>query len=97
MTAQTSSVLPFVPPRDEYLSVLCDIARSLSRIADAVAPTPPDLVGTDYVAERTARTMTRVTQWVTSGVLPADCVHSGGDGSPYKFYRDRIDRWLESR
>lgn len=99
MTA--AAILPFplsqADSAPELLATFRDIAHSLRRIADALAPTPPDLVGTPYVAQRSGRTSTRVTQWVQSGELPAHCVHSGGNGVPYKFYREHIDRWVESR
>jgi hypothetical protein len=96
-----ATILPFSlsqsDPAGELLATYRDIAHSLRRIADALAPTPPDLVGTPYVAQQSGRTTTRVTQWVQSGELPSHCVHSGGDGFPYKFYREHIDKWLESR
>jgi hypothetical protein len=100
-TTTAAAILPFAPnqadPAVELLATYRDIARSLQRIADALAPAPPDLVGTPYVAKRSGRTTTRVTQWVQSGELPSHCVHSGGDGVPYKFFREHIDKWLVSR
>ena len=100
-SSNAESILTFLPnqsePAIELLATYRDIAESLRRIADALTPTAPDLVGTPYVAKHAGRTTTRVTQWVQSGELPAHCVHSGGDGIPYKFYRSHIEKWLQTR
>jgi len=70
----------------------------LRRIADHFNPPPPDKVGTPYVADRLGCTTVRITQLVRSGEIPADCVVPGtGDGKPWKFFRARIEDWLENR
>src|SRR5262249_19561896 len=53
------AILPFPTNQTdsaaELLATYRDIAHSLRRIADALTPTPPDLVGTPYVAQRSGR------------------------------------------
>jgi hypothetical protein len=74
------------------------IAAALERLADHLAPEPDNIVGTDYVARRMGCTPTHVTRLARDGSIPLSCVIPGcGDGRPWKFLRDRIDRWLEVR
>ena len=71
---------------------------SLARIADALDPKPPDVVDSPYVAGHLGCTTTRVAQMARAGDIPKSCIVAGtGNGKPWKFYRDRIDRWIESR
>jgi len=70
----------------------------LRRVANHFDPPPPDKVGTPYVADRLGCTTVRITQLVRSGEIPASCVVPGtGDGKPWKFFRARIEDWLENR
>jgi hypothetical protein len=74
------------------------VEASLARIANALDPKPPDVVDSPYVAGRLGCTTTRVAQMARSGDIPKTCVVPGtGNGKLWKFYRDRIDRWIESR
>jgi hypothetical protein len=74
------------------------VAESLARIADALAPRPADVVGTPYLADKLGCTTVWVAEMVRAGEIPKSCVVPGtGNGKPWKFYRDRIDRWVESR
>ena len=74
------------------------MAVSLARIADALAPPPPDLVGTPYVAKRLGCTTVWVAEMVRLAQLPRHCIVPGtGKGKPWKFYRGKIDEWLASR
>ena len=67
-------------------------------VADAIAPQPNDLVGTPYVARRLGCTAVWVAEMARDGTIPAQCVVAGtGNGKVWKFYRDRIDRWIASR
>jgi hypothetical protein len=84
-TSNAASILPFLPnpsdPAIELLATYRDIAESLRRIADALTPTAPDLVGTPYVAKHAGRTTTRVTQWVQSGNFPLTASTPAGTAS----------------
>ncbi|WP_254509035.1 helix-turn-helix domain-containing protein [Anatilimnocola floriformis] len=83
---------------DELSSVFADIAANLARIADHFDPPPPDKVGTPYVAERLGCTTDYVAVMVREGAIPHHCLVPGtGTGKPWKFFRDRIDRWIEQR
>jgi hypothetical protein len=74
------------------------VPEHLRRIADALDPPPPDVVGSPYVAQRLGCTTTWVSDLVRRGAIPSSCLVPGtGNGKPWKFYRSRIDRWIESR
>jgi hypothetical protein len=88
---------PPVPPGDG-LPEMRSMAASLGRLADALAPRPADVVGTPYVAGRLGCSTVWVAEPVRQGRLPAGCVVPGtGNGKPWKFYRGRVDEWIETR
>ncbi len=98
----TTDILPFDKPGptldERWAAALEDIAESIGRLADFFAPAPKDKVGTGHVARLLGVTPTRVGQMATKGIIPKGCVVAGtGKGKPWKFYRDRIDEWVESR
>lgn len=77
---------------------MASIARNIQRIADHFDPPPPDIVGTDYIAERMGRTSARISQMARSGKIPASCiVPARADSEPWNFYRTHIDQWLATR
>jgi hypothetical protein len=79
-------------------SELGSIAASLARIADALSPGQPAVVGTPYVAGRLGCTTVWVAEMARKGEVPRGCVVPGtGSGKPWKFYRAKIDDWLASR
>lgn len=85
-------------PIPDLLYILWDISQSLRRIADRVDPSPPDKVGTDYIAEKLGCTKQWVAQMVSLGKIPANCIVAGtGNGKLWKFYRGRIDAWIRKR
>ena len=74
------------------------IARELRRIARAIQPPEPDVVGSRYVAGRLGVTTQRVGQMATKGDIPAACVvTAGGKGLVWKFDRKAIDKWIKGR
>ena len=87
------------------LSVLVRIASSLEkqveqlrRIADHCDPTPPDIVDSVYAARRLDCTTSWIAQMVRRGEIPTSCIVVGsGNGKRWKFYRSRIEEWLEQR
>lgn len=75
-----------------------EVAEYLRRIADRLDPPPPDKVGTPYIADRLGCTTVWITELIRKKDVPANCIVPGtGNGKPWKFYRDRIDRWLKER
>ncbi len=71
---------------------------SLERLVEAIVPTPPQVVGTPYVAQRLGCTTVWVAELVRTGELPSSCVVAGtGHGKPWKFHRSKVDQWLEHR
>ena len=84
-------------PRDAALP-LAEIGHHLKRIADALAPPPPDIVDSVYVARRLGCTTTWIADQARSGDIPQRCIVAGtGRGKPWKFHRRAIDEWVESR
>jgi len=74
------------------------ISADLRRIADHFDPPPPDKVGSEYVAQRLGCTTTWIADLVRRAEIPKSCLVPGtGNGKPWKFYRDRIDKWIERR
>ena len=87
--------------RDADLSIadlLMGVLGQLTRIADHFDPAPPNLIGSQYIAERLGCTTVWITELVRGGSIPRSCVVPGtGNGKPWKFYRVRIDEWLKQR
>jgi hypothetical protein len=74
------------------------LAVGVERIADAIAPRPEDIVGTPYVAKRLGCTKVWIAEMVRNGQLPKSCLVTGtGNGKPWKFHREAIEKWLASR
>jgi hypothetical protein len=75
------------------------IAESLQRIADVNAPKPSDLVDTEYIRERRGyKNKIYVTEMARKGKIPAYCVAPGsGNGNAWRFFRDKIDQWLQGK
>lgn len=70
----------------------------LARLADHFDPAPPDKVGTPYVAGRLGCTTDWIAVLVREGEIPPSCVVLGsGNGRPWRFYRRRVDEWIENR
>lgn len=77
---------------------LDSLAESAKRIADHLDPPPPDVVDSGYVASRLGCTKVWIASLARSGELPANCIVPGtGNGKPWRFYRSRIDAWLQKR
>ena len=75
---------------------LAQIANALKRIADHVDPPPPDIIGTDYIANKLGCTKVWVAKMAAEGMIPKNCIVPGtGIGKPWKFYRV-ADRSLDS-
>lgn len=84
--------------RHEEALTLAKIAGSLARLAEALAPVQPDVVGTPYVAERLNVTVVWAAKMAERGIIPKSCVIPGtGHGKPWKFDRRAIDRWIAQR
>ena len=74
------------------------IADRLGRLADALAPQPESIVGTPRVARRLGCSTVWVAELARQGRIPKGCLVPGtGNGKPWKFYRARVDEWLDSR
>ena len=68
------------------------------RIADKLDPPVGDKVGTPYVAKHMGLTTVWVAEMARKGDIPTSCIVPGtGTGKPWKFHRDQIDEWIESR
>ena len=86
--------------REELLvnSASSSIAVDLRRIADHFDPPPPDKVGSEYVAKKLGCTTTWIADLVRRDQIPKRCIVPGtGNCKPWKFYREQIDKWIETR
>ena len=93
-----SSVTVVVELGPKTRQVLSDIQGNLHRLADQFAPTPSDIVDTPYVAKKLNCTTTWIAQQVRNGEIPKGCIVPGsGKGRQWKFYRRRIEEWLDNR
>lgn len=72
------------------------IALCLERLADALAPKPPEVVGSPYVARKLGVTTVWVADMARNGAIPKRCIVPGtGLGKVWKFYRVEIDKWID--
>lgn len=70
----------------------------LTRIANVLNPPSPEIVGTPYVAKRLGTTTVWVAEMARAGKIPPDCIVQGtGTGKVWKFYREKIEKWIASR
>ena len=82
--------------RDE--GILASVASDLNRIANHFDPPPPDVVDSVYVAQKLGCTTTWVADMARNGSIPASCLVPGtGKGKLWKFYRAKIEKWLQDR
>jgi hypothetical protein len=74
---------------------IATIAGALKRIADHFDPPPPDLVDSVYVSKKLGCTTTWIADQARNGKIPAACLVPGtGNGKPWKFYREKIEKWI---
>ncbi len=77
---------------------LASVAADVRRIADRLDPPPSDIVDTVYVAEKLGLTVKRISQMALAGEIPAHCIVPGtGHGTYWKFFRSKIEPWIEAR
>ena len=77
---------------------IATIAGALKRIADHFDPPPPDVVDSRYVCDKQGYTTQWIADMARNGGIPAACIVPGsGKGKPWKFYRAKIEKWLEER
>lgn len=83
----------------ERLAVAAEgIQEQLRRLADHFDPPPPDIVNTAFVANKLGCTKIWVARMAADRLILASCVLPGtGNGKVWKFYRSRIEKWLETR
>lgn len=74
------------------------LQKPFERIASQIAPEPSEIVGTPYVSRKLDCTTVWVADMVRTGVIPKSCTVPGtGNGKPWKFYRRKIEAWIDSR
>jgi len=77
---------------------LQQVAEALTRIADHVAPPPPAVVGTPYVARKLDCSTEWITEMIRTAEIPRHFIVPGtGNGKPWKLDRKKIDKWLKNR
>jgi hypothetical protein len=81
--------------RSPQLNILADSAERLSA---HLTPAQSEIVDSGYVAGKLGCTTTWVSEMTRAGRIPKTCVVPGtGKGKLWKFYRGKIDAWIESR
>jgi len=84
-----------VPDGLAFLERLADAAEHIATLLDS---DPLEIVGTPYVAEKAGKSVKWIGDLVRRGEIPKNCVVPGtGNGKEWRFYRKRIDKWIESR
>ncbi len=74
------------------------VARELRRLRRDLRPAEPEIIGTPEVAKMAGVTTAAVRQWVESEAMPGNCIVPGsGNGTPWRFYRRRVVKWLRTR
>jgi hypothetical protein len=75
------------------------VAVALQALARAQRPElPASVVGTPYLAERLGCTVVWAAEMARNGEIPKCCIVPGtGNSKPWKFYRERIEDWLNKR
>jgi hypothetical protein len=78
--------------------VLKQIARAAEEIARHLEAKPPEIVKSSYVAGRFGCSIKWVGEMVRRGEIPKNCIAPGsGNGKQWRFYRSKIDRWIDSK
>ena len=71
---------------------------ALERVADHCDPPKRATVGTPYIAERLGITTKWVGDLVRKGEIPKSCIcPKAGEGKYWRFWREKIDDWIEER
>lgn len=78
---------------------IASIASDIHRIAMKYAPaTKGEIVGSRYIADRLGCTTQWIGELVRQGRIPSVCIVPGtGNGKLWKFFKSKIDDWIESR
>ena len=96
--ANPSSAIALIELLERVATALEAIQTSSGRIADQLAPDPAEIVGTPYIAKLLDCTTVWIADMVRSGAIPKSCIVPGtGNGKVWKFYRKKIETWLETR
>lgn len=78
--------------------VLERLAGAAEEIAKHLDPKPPEIVKSSYVAGRFGCTIKWVGEMVRRGEIPKSCIAPGsGSGKQWRFYRSKIDKWIDSK
>lgn len=74
------------------------VVTHLRRIADHFDPPNLEVVGTSYIAQRLGVTPKWVGDLVRKGEIPSSCIcPKSGNGNYWRFWKMRIDKWIEER
>ena len=93
VVAEQIAPLQFATPE-----AIVTIAGALKRIADHFDPPPPDVVDSVFVSQKLDCTTQWVAEMARKGEIPVACIVPGtGNGKLWKFYRSKIEKWLEDR
>ena len=72
------------------------IAYGIERLIEVLVPTAQELVGTRYIASKLGKTPQWIGKMADRGDIPKSCIVPRASGGRIrKFYRDKIDAWLD--
>lgn len=77
---------------------LDSLAEASHRIAAHIVSEHGDVVGTPCLAQQLGCSVVWVAEMARNGEIPKGCIVPGtGNGKPWKFYRQRIEEWINKR
>jgi excisionase family DNA binding protein len=80
------------------VAALKEHTRAIGSLVATLAPSVPDLVGTDYIARRLGVSKQWVGAMAERGDIPRQCVAPKVSGGRiWKFHREKIEAWLRER
>jgi len=83
---------------DRIAVALEDLVEQSHRLANHLVPIPGSIVDSPFVASLLGCTVTWVSEMARSGKIPKGCIVPGtGNGKLWKFYRERVEEWVNKR
>lgn len=83
---------------EQIASGVREMEPALRRIADHFDPPKRGTVGTPYVAERLGVSVRWISDLIRKGDIPKSCiVPRSGEGKYWRFWKDKIDDWIEQK
>lgn len=83
---------------EKLASKMNEVESALKRMADHFDPPKRASVTSSYVAVRLGRTARWIGELARTGKIPESCIcPRSGDGKYWRFWKDKIDDWIEKQ